>query len=156
MKIRKYRKGDSVQCANLIYSVFKEFNGNDYFEKNGVQKVLDSLDVNKLSEEEVFDIFKRAKIVYVALDNERIVGVIRGNKDKVSSFAIEGKYHGKGIGKKLLQKFEFQAKKSGSEFIKLKSSLFAVKFYENCDYKKTTGTRNFLGLKIINMKKSLL
>lgn len=155
MKIRKHKQSDSVQCTQLIYQVFKKFNGNDYFEKSGIQKVLDSLDVKKLSKEVVLDIFKRAPIVYVAVEGERIIGVIRGSENKVSSFAVDGKFHGKGLGRKLLQQFEDQAKKNGSNYIKLKSSLFAVSFYQKCGYKKTTGVRNFQGLKIINMKKSI-
>ena len=52
-------------------------------------------------------------------------------------------------------KFENEAKKWGSKEIKIRASLFSVLFYERIGYKKTTGTRNFMGLKIQPMKKVL-
>ena len=55
----------------------------------------------------------------------------------------------------LVKKFERNAQKYGSKKIKIRASLFAVPFYKKMGYKKTTGIRNFKGLKIQPMKKIL-
>jgi GNAT superfamily N-acetyltransferase len=155
MNIRKFEHGDAVPCAKLIYNVFEKYNGDDYFFKSGITDVLDSLDVNKLSPEDVLMIFKNSRIVYVVTVKEKIVGVIRGSENKITSLMVDGKFQKQGIGKKLLSRFERKAKNLGSEYIKIKSSLFAVGFYQGLGFKKTTGIRNFQGLKIFNMKKAL-
>lgn len=155
MKIRKFQNKDAVPCAKLIYNVFKKYNGKDYFELDGVAQVLDSLDVNKLSGTDILMIFKNCKIVYVAIEDKKIVGVIRGSENKVTSLMVAGQFQKIGIGTKLIGKFEREAKNLGAESITIKSSIFAVNFYQQHDYKKTTGIRNFRGLKIFNMKKVL-
>ena len=59
-----------------------------------------------------------------------------------------------GIGKKLITQFEKQALKQGSNKIKIKSSLYAVNFYQNRGYKKSTGIKTaFKGLNFQPMKK---
>ena len=153
MKILKLRKKDVVPSSKLIYKTFKKYNGDDYFDEEAVFNILNYFDTKKNSEASLVKMFNRTPISYVAIEGDTILGVIRGNKNKVTSLMVDSKFHGKGTGKKLMAKFELEAIKKGSKFIKIRSSLVAVKFYESCGYKKTTGIRSFMGLKIYNMKK---
>jgi GNAT superfamily N-acetyltransferase len=94
-------------------------------------------------------------IFYVAEENNKIVGFIKGRKDKIANLFVDGKQHKRGIGKKLVNIFEKQAKRLGSKQINIRASLYAAPFYEKMMYMKTTGIRNFMGLKIYPMKKKL-
>ncbi len=79
--------------------------------------------------------------------------MIRGNPGKIINLYVSGSYHKRGIGRKLVNKFESIAKKEGAKEIKIKASLYAVPFYEKMGYRKTTGVRNFKGIKAWPMKK---
>lgn len=132
---------------------FKKFNGSDFFIKEGVQKTLDYYDPNKNSDAELLAKFKKRPIAYVAETETEIVGIIRGTKERITSLFVDEKVHKQGLGKRLVTEFEKEARSLGSKKIKVRASLNAVSFYEKMKYKKTTGIRNFVGLKIYNVKK---
>ena len=155
MIIRKYKRHDTVEVALLAMNTFKKYNGSDYFLKEGVTNTLNTFDPIKNTEQDLFEMFNRTTIFYVAEVDGKIVGMIRGLPNKISSLFVEGAEHQKGIGKKLIETFEKEAKKKMSKYIKVRSSLNAVSFYQKVGYRKTTGIRNFMGLKIYNMKRIL-
>lgn len=95
-------------------------------------------------------------IFFLAIDKQKIVGMIRGTENRIINLFVLGSYHGKGIGKKLVEKFEMEARKGNSKIIKIRSSLFAISFYEKMGYKKSTGIKNFKGIKIQPMWKSFI
>ncbi|MDD2758339.1 MAG: GNAT family N-acetyltransferase [Patescibacteria group bacterium] len=99
--------------------------------------------------------FKKTQIFFVAIDRNKIIGLIRGNPGKIVNLFVDGKYHHNGTGKKLMERFQAEAKKINSKEIKIKSSLYAVPFYKKMGFKKTTGMRNFHGLKIWPMRKKV-
>jgi predicted N-acetyltransferase YhbS len=138
-----------------LWPTFEKYNGSDFFSEDGVQKTLDFFDPSKNTEKELQEKFTKTSIFYVAEENNKIVGMIRGLPNKISSLFVDETQHNKGIGKKLMLQFEKEAKEKKSEYIKVKASLFATSFYQKVGYKKTTGIRNFMGLKVYNMKKVL-
>lgn len=81
--------------------------------------------------------------------------MIRGRKGRIINLFVVGKHHQKGIGKLLVNRFELESRKQGSKEIKVRASLYAVPFYQKMGYKKTTGIRNFRGLKVWPMRKEL-
>lgn len=153
MKIRKFKLSDTEEIGKLVVKVFSKYN-----KKEGSKKAVEAYlkkfrDVNKLKSK-----FKNPSIFFVAEDKEKIIGYIKGNKNRIGNLYILGKYHKKGIGKKLMNKFEKEAEKKKSKFIKVNSSLYAVSFYEKLGYKKTTGIRTLkklFGLRYQPMKKEL-
>ncbi len=153
MKIRKLQKEDVEGVTLLIFNTFKKFNSEDYFEKEGVQRYLDMYDIKKNTPEELYKKFRKSSFFYVATEGERIIGIIRGNPEKISNLYVSGSCHKRGVGRKLVNKFEFVAKKEGAKKIKVNASLYAVPFYEKVGYKKTTGIRNLKGIKVWPMKK---
>ena len=80
-------------------------------------------------------------MLYVALDGDRIVGVLRGRENVLASLFVDGDYHRRGIGRKLIERFEKDSRKAGVEWIRVASALYAVPFYQSLGYKKTTGIR---------------
>lgn len=156
MKFRKFKKRDARQIAEIKNSVFSSFNKLEYFKKNAVSKYLSNTNPKK-SDQELFEAFKitQDSIFFVAEEDDKILGYIKGNKNRIANLFVLGKTHRKGIGKKLVNLFEKEAEKQNSKEIKIRSSIYAIPFYQKMDYKKTTGVRNFHGLKIQPMKKFL-
>jgi len=89
---------------------------------------------------------------FPVIENKKIVGMVRGIKGRMVNLFVDGKYHGKGIGKKLMQNFEEKGFDERNA-INVKSSIFAVSFYTSIGFKKTTGQRNMRGLFVQPMKK---
>jgi len=153
IKIRKFRKEDISEVALLIVNTFKKFNSKEYFKKSAIKEYLNQYDPKKHTIEELYEKFKKSTIFYVATSDNKIIGMIRGRPDRITNLYVDGKYHKRGVGRLLLTKFEAEAKKLKSKEIKVRSSLYAAPFYEKMGYKKTTGVRNFHGLKIYPTKK---
>lgn len=155
IKLRKFRKKDTKTVSLLIINTFKKFNSNSYFEKKGVNNFINIFDSKKNTTDQIYNHFLKTPFFYIATDNDNIIGVIRGKLGRISNLFIDGNYHKRGIGKLLLKKFELEMKKQKVKKIKLRASLFAVPFYQKMGYTKTTGVRNFKGLKVCPMRKFL-
>lgn len=155
MKIRKFKKEDVKEVSLLIMNTYKKFNKDEFFNKDSFDDYVNRNNPKLHSEEELFKGFSRTPIIYVAEDKGIILGAIRGTQKRIVNLFVLGKHHKKGIGRKLVEKFEQIAIKEGSKKIKIRSSLYAAPFYQKMGYKKTTGVRNFRGLKIIPMEKIL-
>jgi len=145
MRIRKFRLDDTKDVANLIKLTFRKFSRTD-----GSKKAVEAY-VNKYNDFEKLKLkFVKSPIFYVADDKGKIIGVIRGNESRVENLFVLDKYQGQNIGSKLLYRFEDEAKKKGSKLIRIRSSLYAVPFYQRKGYKKARGmikTKNLFGLK---------
>jgi len=102
----------------------------------------------------------KASMVFVAENDGEIIGVLRGNKNKLQSLFVDGDNHRQGIGRRLVARFEQESIRQGSNVIRLMSTLYAVPFYQDRGYKKSTGERRMRsfdgeGLKYQPMKKIL-
>ncbi len=153
MKIRRATKKDIIPTQEIVYKTFKSCNIKEGTKK-GVERYLQYHNP-KENLEKIKERFKKTKIFFVAIEKGKIVGMIRGNKSKIGNLFVDTKHHGKGIARKLVERFEKEAKKLGSKEIKILSSLYATHFYQKMDYKKTTGIRKMRGIKVQPMKKDL-
>ncbi|MEK6847297.1 MAG: GNAT family N-acetyltransferase [Nanoarchaeota archaeon] len=140
MKIRNYRVKDTEQIASLIKTTFLKYNGSEGG-RESVEKYVDRHSRERLPE--LTDMLKKDDILFVAEDHGGVVGIVRGNENRVFQLFVDGKYHGQGLGRMLMERFEQIARRMGSKLINLRSSLYAVPFYEHLGYKKTTGVRTF-------------
>lgn len=149
--IRKFKRGDEKEVAKLIYETFRKYNENDG-SKKAIKKYLENNSLKK-SSEELFNQYN-GEIAFVALDGKKIIGFVKGKRGHLRNLFVYGKYHGKGIGKMLMKKFESESKRMGSKEVVIShASTYAVPFYEKIGYKKTTGVRTKCGLKVQPMKK---
>ncbi len=153
--LRKFRKADTQVVALLVMSTYRQFNSTEYVSKHAIKEYLDYYDPRKNAIKQLYENFQRTPIFYVAVDDNRIIGMIRGRPGRISNLFVDGEHHKKGVGRLLVNRFEFEAKKQESKEIKIRASLYATPFYQKMGYKKTTGIRNFRGLKVYPMKKSL-
>jgi GNAT superfamily N-acetyltransferase len=152
VSIRKFSRGDEKKVAKLICETFRKYNSKDGTKK-GVERYLERHSPERPTDE-LFRRYNR-EISFVALEGKNFVGFLKGESDHLINLFVDGKHHGKGIGKMLMEKFESAAKKKNSREIKISASIYAIPFYERRGYKKTTGIRNKFGLKVPPMKKIL-
>lgn len=129
MKIRKVKEEDLKECSRLIQRNIERNWSKDYpkeaiesWKKRYSEKELR----NMLEEEELF----------LAEENNLILGTIFFHGNQVKGLFVREKYQGKGIGTKLLQKIEEMAKKRKLKELYLNSSIPALKFYIKRGYKK--------------------
>lgn len=158
MKIRKYRTEDAEKVAKIIRDTFRKFNSKEG-SKKAIETYIGGYDPKKEGIEEIKKEFGENPIFFVAIINGKIVGMIRGTKKRIVNLYLLGKFHGMGIGKNLMQRFEKECKREKSKEIKVKSSLYAVPFYQRMGYKKVTGIKigfkTIRGLKYQPMAKKL-
>lgn len=145
--IRAYRDSDFNPAVRLIADTYRHCNSREgrraavdhycaYFsEKN-----------DRLRERFAQD------IIFVAI-RKRMVGIIRASEGRVINLFVNPSEQRKGIGHALLERAEAELQRRGEKEIRIRSSLFGVRFYAKNGYKRTTGVREFHGLKIQPMKK---
>jgi len=153
IQIRKYRQNDVSQVALLISETFKKYN----FKDNTIDAARDYVAFYNpsVNRSEIETRFNDSSQFFVAEIHGHIVGVLRSTGNRLVNLFVNGKFHRKGIGKKLIQRYENECKRLGYREIVLRAQLYAVPFYEACGYKRTTGPRNRHGLHIQPMKKKI-
>lgn len=129
MQIRKFELVDAIETSKLI--------------KEDIQKVISLEDPRESVEEQIKEYSREGLIrlskkanLFVAVQNNKIVGV--AGFDKKYLFGVYVKYNliGKGIGTKLVKRIIKEAKKKGLKQIFNQSSLFAEKFYLKLGFKR--------------------
>ena len=162
VRVRNYAEEDAAKVGILIADTYGEYNlsfaspeqkkaflGPFHFARSpekshqgGIAKVI------------------KASMVFVAEKDGEIVGVLRGRRDKLQSLFVRGDVHRRGIGQKLVNRFEHECKTRGSRKVILMSTLYAIPFYQAMGYRKSTGVRTMHsfdgeGLYYQPMKKAL-
>lgn len=154
MTIRKFKKSDTKSTALLIAHTHQKFCHKEGT-KSAVENYVRQIHPQYNSLAELEKKFLRSDFIYLAEDKGKIIGVIRARKNRINNLFVAGSYHKKGIGRQLILKAEATMKKNNIKQIKIRASLYATPFYLKMGYKKTTGVRNFHGLKIQPMMKNI-
>lgn len=162
IKIRVYRDSDAEKVGRLIADTYAKYNLTfaTPAERAKFLGPFQHAKSNKPEHKKAIARVLRSDMVFVAEDDGEIVGVLRGIPDKLQSLFVRGDRHRQGIGSRLVARFEQQCRRKNSAAIKLRSTLFAVPFYQAMGYKKTTGVRlmksfDGKGLPFQSMKKVL-
>lgn len=128
--IRKFRKSDAIKAGNLVKRAIKL-----RFSKTYSKQVIDAF--CRYNDPKNF--IKRAtdgRQLYVAETNNKIIGVIGIKKNELKTFFVHPDYQGKGIGRRLFEKFKKEAIKRGIRNVKVNSSLYACPVYKKFGFKK--------------------
>jgi len=143
MKIRQYRESDALAVGRLIATTYRKYNLShaDPEEQDRLLGPFRHAFSDDPNHQDAIGAVVRSPILYVAEDGKDIVGVLRGRENVLASLFVRGDHHGKGIGRKLVERFERDSRKQGVEWIRVAATAFAVPFYQLLGYKKTTGIR---------------
>jgi len=153
--IRKIKNSEIYDAWSLIARVFGTYN-KDEWNHEAIQSAVNSYDPQVANHKQLKQRFNTSDIVLVAIYNNTIIWVIRGKYERIQALFVDGKYHRKWIGRQLLSSFEKYAKKEGVKKITVRSSLYAIPFYQKQWYKKITGIKSFSWwIKIQPMQKNI-
>ena len=140
MEIRKLKKEEMKDALELVWETFLEYEAPDYTEE-GVKEFKKSIDDEIwINERDFFGAFK----------DKEILGVI-ATKDTshIALFFVDGKYHKRGIGKRLYQKV---CSINGKGFFTVNSSPYAKEIYEHLGFKSIDKEQCINGLRFIPMR----
>lgn len=143
MKIRVATKADTPAIGQLIATTYRKYNLS-HADPEEQDRLLGpfrhAFSDNPEHQEAILGVVT-SPMLYVAEDGDKIVGVLRGRENVLASLFVDGTYHRRGVGRKLVERFEKDSRKLGVDWIRVTSALFAVPFYQSMGYKKTTGVR---------------
>lgn len=162
ISIRPYTDTDSIPVGILIADTYAEFN-LAFASGDNLKKLLGPFahahSTDPAHQQAIINILRSPKM-YIAAYNGKIVGVLRGRKERLASLFVSKRHHRKGIGRLLVTHFEEESIQRNVEVIRVAATLYAVDFYSKLGYKKTTGIRSAWsfggqGLQYQPMKKRL-
>lgn len=143
MRIRRFRTTDAREVGRLIADTFREFN-LAYAPPDEQEKLLGPFRharSRRAERQAEIERLIRAPWVLVAVDEGRIVGVLRGSPGRLHSLFVRKQAHRRGIGRRLMDAFERECRRAGVDTITMQSSLYAVPFYQALGYRRSTGVR---------------
>jgi len=143
VRIRKYRESDAIAVGKLIADTFRDFN-LDYAPKAEQEKLLGPFrDAHSKDPEKLASIARmiEAPWVWIAVEEDEIIGILRGSPGRLRSLFVAKRAHRRGIGKKLMAIFEKACVEAGTEKITMQATLYAVPFYQSLGFKRSTGVR---------------
>lgn len=143
--IRTYDGADAPAVGRLIADTFGEFNLSSLADEQR-KLMLGPFLYARSSEpahQEAIARAIRSEMVFVAECDGEIAGVLRGRTTRLGSLFVRGDYHRRGIGRKLVERFEQEVAAQGGATIKVAATLYAVPFYLAMGYKRTTGVRAY-------------
>jgi len=150
LNIRRYRKSDTRQAGMLIADTYSEFNLSRLAseQRNAMLgPFLYSHSSNPSHQKAIADALCAPTVLVAELDGA-IVGVLRGGRvdergrTVLQSLFVSGKHHRLGIGRKLVERFEKEYIARGVTVFKLLATIYAVPFYLEMGYRKSTGVRS--------------
>jgi putative acetyltransferase len=151
MKIRKYEESDAEEKAEVLRKSVKEIASEDYSKQE--IEVWSDVEVEE-------DPLPEEKVRYVAIEDEKIVGFGEYNREEneVTGLYVHPDYTGNGIGEKLLEKVEKNAKEHGLDILTCLSTVTAKDFYQKHGYKiveETTHQMEDQNLTVYKMEQEL-
>jgi len=142
--IRRYRESDAPGAGRLIADTFSEFNlsfASPAQRERLLGPFQHARSLEKSHQEAIAGVI-RSEMVFVAEVDGEIVGILRGRTDRLASLFVRGDYHRQGIGRRLVARFEEACVRRGATEVKVAATLYAVPFYQEMGYRKTTGVRS--------------
>lgn len=162
ISIREYTESDAEPVGKLIADTYSRFNLAHLSPeelKLGLGPFQHAWSEDETHKEKIARMI-RSEWVFVAVDEDEIVGVLRGRKERLASLFVRSDYHHQGVARRLVERFEEECQKDAPMVIRLSATVYAVPFYLQMGYKKSTGLRSgwsfdYHGLPMQPMRKVL-
>ena len=150
--IRRYRESDAASAGRLIARTFSEFNLSfaSPEERDRFLGPFRHADSPEKAHQAAIATVIRSETVLVAVDvgaaqdadEGKVVGILRGRMGTLASLFVQREYQRQGIGRRLVERFEQEYLQKGASEVKVAATLYAVPFYLQMGYKRTTGVRS--------------
>ena len=127
MQIRLFQDKDARAVSEIIRKCLREVNSKDY-PPSVIRYMCRFFTPGRMKKN------SRDGTVFVAEEDNRILGTASLKDDMVLTVFVLPKHHGRGIGKRLMEKVESTAKRKGYSSVKVPASLTAVRFYRKFGY----------------------
>ena len=129
MRIRKFRNQDAKQVCNVLRRSQKEVLSKYY------KKVIIDTFCKRITQKRMIQRAKEQEI-FVAVEGKRVLGINGLIGNEIRRFHVLPNYHGKGVGKLLMQNVERIARERGIRKLIVKSSINAEGFYKKMGFKR--------------------
>lgn len=141
MEFKKLLQTEKADAMQLAWKVFQEFESPDYTAE-GIITFHDFINNG--------DVIKHL-VIYGAYEKENLVGMIATRNDgaHISLFFVDGKFHGRRIGRKL---FKMVLAECTSKIITVNSSPYANEIYHKLGFIDTDMERTRDGIRYTPMK----
>lgn len=142
--VRNYREEDASSVGRLIADTYGEYN-LDFLPTEARGPFLGPFQHAYSPDEahrEAIAQVTRSEMVFVAEEDSEIVGVLRGRKERLASLFVRGDRHRRGIGRRLVERFERASRGQGVQVVRVAATLYGVPFYLAMGYKRSTGVRS--------------
>lgn len=135
-ELRPFKTSDAAELIQFIKEDLIHVNGKNY-----TQKQIESI-VAYYTPEQMIKLSEEAdRLFLVAVLNNRPVGTASLVNNEVHMVFVDRNFHGKGIGKNLIERIEKVAKENGISKLKVNSSLNAPGFYQKLGFKVTDSNK---------------
>lgn len=126
-----------------------KFEGNDYTEE-GIQSFREFI-----TDKGLYESFLRGKYqVMVALDDTKIIGMASvRNYNHLSLLFVDGAYHNRGIGSRLVLEMCNWLQKEGERYMSVKAAPYAIKFYKKLGFRAVRPEEQYAGIRVTSMEK---
>ena len=145
IEIRQYREADAPVVGRLIADTFSKFNLSSVTAEQRdllLGPFLHARSSERAHREAIAEAI-RSEMVFVAEYSGEIVGVLRGRTTRLGSLFVHGDHQRHGVARRLVACFEEEVVRQGGSVVKVASTLYAVPFYLEMGYKRTTGVRAY-------------
>ncbi|MBN1656792.1 MAG: GNAT family N-acetyltransferase [Anaerolineae bacterium] len=144
IEIRPYREEDAANVGLLIADTYDRFNLSfaPPEERGAFLGPFQHARSPDPAHQEAIARVIRSAVVLVAEEEGEIVGVLRGRTERLGSLFVRGDHHRRGIGRRLVERFEEESRRQGVTVIRVAATLYGVPFYAALGYKRSTGLRS--------------
>lgn len=142
--LRPYCDADAREVGELIAETYSRFNLS-FAAPDELARLLGPFQHARSAEPAHRDAIVqvlRSPTVLVAEGGGEIAGVLRGRRERLASLFVRAGHQRRGIGRRLVERFEQESIDQGVRVIRLAATLYAIPFYTAVGYRKTTGVRN--------------
>lgn len=127
IKIRKFRKGDEKPLSKVVRKILREFNSKQY-SRDLIEDLCNQYD------EDFFLTNSNRDYIAILEEGQKMIGTGRLEEDFVKDIFVIPKYHGKGLGRSIVQRLEKEAKKKKTAKLKVPAGKYITGFYEKLGY----------------------
>ena len=139
--VRRLREEETEKALLLVWRVFQEYEAPDYTIE-GTEEFYKSIHD---------DDYLADLCWYGAFAQDELIGIIatRNEGTHIALFFVEGKYHRRGIGKRLYQAAQAA---NNSDIMTVNSSPYAVPVYHKLEFKDTDAEQVVNGVRFMPME----